>query len=83
MAAQTGIEVPCTGVPPPGESNARCAAIGKALWYPKDLINNKQNTLAEFSKTFVEVSVFTFALLSIIALYWKKKSSVKSSGSRF
>lgn len=44
------------------------------LSHPKDLLNNKQNSLVQFSTTFFVVSVITFSALSIPALEKRKKS---------
>jgi hypothetical protein len=50
-----------------------CATIEKAIMHPKDLLNNKQGSLVEFSKTIAVVSLGAFVILSTIGLANEKK----------
>jgi hypothetical protein len=58
----TDIQYPC----PPLE-NTGCVAFESAIMHPNDLLNNKQNSLVEASKTFAITSLVTFALLTVIS----------------
>lgn len=50
------------------------AVFESALSHPKDLMNNKQDSLVRFSTTFFAVSVITFSALSIPTLTKRKKN---------
>ncbi len=47
----TSIQGPCTTVVP-GENTANCVEFSKAVTYPNDLLNNKQDSLVHFLQTF-------------------------------
>ncbi len=70
----THLQGPCTTTIP-GEDISHCVEISKALMSPKDLINNKQNSLTRFTETFAEVSLVSFVLLSSYSQFQTKKKS--------
>jgi hypothetical protein len=51
--------------PPNEDSLTRCAEFAKAIYKPRDLIHNKQDSLVHFSENFVGASVVCFALISL------------------
>lgn len=72
----TLVQSPCTTTIP-GEDIRHCVEFSKAVMHPNDLLNNKQNSLMKFSKTFVIVSVTSFALLSAYSWYRTKKPKLE------
>ncbi len=56
----------------PVDGAAGCVLTDKAIMYPSDLLNNKQDSLVRFSEGFAVSSLICFALLSIIDAAWKK-----------
>lgn len=60
--------------PPNEDSLTRCAEFAKAIDKPRDLLHNKQDSLVNFSETFVITSLISFALLSVFARTRKRKS---------
>jgi hypothetical protein len=64
------ITYPCT----PTDGDVGCVSFEKAVMHPNDLLSNKQDSLVQFSKTFVIVSLASFALLSIISLVQRKET---------
>lgn len=63
------IQYPCVSLVP-GEV---CVALEKAVMHPNDLINNKQDSLAKFMRTFAISSLVSFALLSVYSQFKTKK----------
>lgn len=72
----TLMQGPCTTTIP-GENAAHCVEFSKAVMHPNDLLDNKQNSLMKFSKTFVIASVASFALLSAYSWYQNKNHKLK------
>lgn len=68
----TLMQGPCTTIVP-GEDITKCVEHSKAIMHPGDLLNNTQNSLVKFSRTFVIVSVISFALLSVYSRYKKPR----------
>jgi len=58
--ALTKITYPCA----PVDGAAGCVLLDKAAMHPRDLLNNKQDSLIHFSENFVVASLVSFALLS-------------------
>jgi hypothetical protein len=50
-SAFTGLQGSCISTIP-GEDSTRCVEFSKAVMHPRDLINNKQNSLTMFVETF-------------------------------
>jgi hypothetical protein len=59
----THLQGPCTTTIP-SEDGSHCVEFSKAVMHPKDLINNKQDTLTKFVGTLAIGSLAGFALLS-------------------
>jgi hypothetical protein len=76
-STSTLIQGPCTTVPP-GENISRCVEFSKAVMHPRDLINNKQGSLADFAGTFAISSLVILALLSTYSQLHKRKSKSKT-----
>lgn len=74
-SAGTKITYTCT----PADGAAGCTSFEKAIMHPSDLLNNKQNSLTHFSKTFAITSLASFALLSILGFVQKKPKSTARS----
>lgn len=51
-----------------------CVSFEDAIAHPGDLLNNRQNSLARFSKTFVISSFVSFALVSAVSVIYKEKT---------
>jgi hypothetical protein len=51
-----------------------CVLFDKAVMHPGDLLSNKQDSLMNFSKTFMVTSLTTFTLLSIVTLTQKRNN---------
>ncbi len=71
LFASVGTKITYTCTSSAGELG--CVSYEKAVMHPGDLANNKQDSLAQFSKTFAIASLTGFALLSVIILAQKKK----------
>ena len=68
----THLQVPCTTTIP-GENSSHCVEFSKAVMHPRDLINNKQDTLTEFVGTLAVSTLVSFVLLSIYSRLRTKK----------
>lgn len=77
-SAFTGIQGPCTTTAP-GENAATCVEFSKAITNPNDLLDNKQNSLVKFSKTFAIVLITSYALLSVYTWHQSKKTKLSNS----
>lgn len=63
---------------PPVDGAVGCVSFEKAIMHPDDLLNNKQDSLVRFSKTFVIASLASFAALSLFSVAYKRsKKSTK------
>ncbi len=71
LLAGVGTKITYTCVPHPGEEG--CVSFEKAIMHPSDLLDNKQDSLVQFSKTFAITSLASFVLLSVIGLTQKRK----------
>lgn len=71
-STSTHLQGPCTTTIP-GENSSRCVEFSKAVMHPRDLINNKQNTLTKFAGTLAISSFVSFALLSVYGQLRTKK----------
>ena len=68
FASNIDIAYPCDPGP-----HAGCVVFESAIFHPRDLINNEQDSLVRFFEVFVPVSLATFAILSVFT-YLRKKS---------
>lgn len=71
----TKTQGPCTSSTP-GEDVAKCVEFSKAILHPNDLLNNNQDSLVNFSKTFASVSVTTFIVFGAYD-YCKKHTQIQ------
>lgn len=71
----THIQGPCT-TSIPGEDIKKCVELSKAIMHPSELLNNKQNSLVNYSETFLVVSAASYVLLSFYAAV---RSQIKKS----
>lgn len=56
----------------PVDGAAGCTSFDKALMHPRDLLNNKQDSLVHFSEAYAISALISFAALSIIGGAQKK-----------
>lgn len=59
-----------------------CTAFEDAITHPSDLLNNRQNSLVRFSRTFAISSLVTFAVVSAVSIATKDKPKQKGRGAR-
>lgn len=71
--SNTSIKYDC----PPIDGAMGCTAFEDAILHPGDLLNNEQNSLVRFSRTFAVSSVITFALISAVIIVKNNKSPNK------
>lgn len=64
----TSIHYPCSELPDfkvaSGEDIEKCVAFEDAIMHPGDLMNNKQNSLVNFTRNFALGGLLVFTLLS-------------------
>jgi hypothetical protein len=70
----THFQGPCTSTIQ-GEDSSHCVEFSKAVMHPRDLINNKQDTLTKFAGTFAISSLVGFALLTAYSQFQTKKKA--------
>lgn len=57
----------------PEAGDTGCVSFAKAVMHPRDLVNNKQNSLTDFLGTFAISSLVSFALLTLYSQFRTKR----------
>jgi hypothetical protein len=70
-ATFTHITYPCK----PVDVAMGCESFEKAVMHPKDLFDNKQNSLVYFFQTFGITSLVSFGILSVLCVFKKKSTN--------